>query len=188
MRALGLDISTSCTGWCVLDCHDGVISNVEIGAIKLDRVESTFSKANLVRDHLLTLKARDIEAVFIEENLQSFSSGLSSAQTLVTLARFNGIVSFISEDILGISPVFINVSSARKQLGLKTVKETLCGIPLKEQVFDWVKKDQAQRNIEIQWPYKNLKSGPRKGELVLDKSSYDMSDAYVMALAGALAP
>lgn len=188
MRALGLDISTSCTGWCILENVDGVISNVEMGAIKLEKIESTFSKANLVRDHLLTLKSREVEAIFIEENLQSFSSGLSSAQTLVTLARFNGIVSFISEDVLGISPVFINVSSARKQLGLKTVKETICGIPLKEQVFDWVKKDQLQREILVEWPYKNLKSGPRKGEIVLDKSAYDMSDAYVMALAGALAP
>lgn len=186
MRALGLDISTSCTGWCILDCMQSSISGVCLGAIKLEKFESTFEKANAVRDFLVSIKCREIDAIFIEENLQSFSSGLSSAQTLVTLARFNGIVSFIAEDTLKISPVFLNVSSARKQLGLKTVKESISGTTLKEQVFDWVKNDQAQRSINIDWPYRELKSGPRKGETILDKSAFDMSDAYVMALAGAL--
>ena len=186
MRVLGLDISTSCTGWCIMDANDGNITNVSIGAIKLEKIESTFSKAQAVRDFLLSIKQQGVDSIFIEENLQSFSSGLSSAQTLVNLARFNGIVSFIAEDTLQISPIFLNVSSARKQLGLKTIKETISGIPLKEQVYDWVKRDHAQRGVIFEWPFRSLKNGPRKGEIILDKSAYDMSDAYVMALAGAL--
>jgi len=186
MRALGLDISTSCTGWCILDSSAGNVLSVDIGAIKLEKFESTFTKANCVRDFLLSIISKKIDSIYIEENLQSFSSGQSSAQTLVTLARFNGIVSFIAEDVLHVSPVFLNVSAARKQLGLKTVKEAVSGVSLKEQVFDWVQRDHQARNINTDWPYRSLKSGPRKGETVLDKSAFDMSDAYVMALAGSL--
>jgi len=186
MRALGLDISTSCTGWCILDSNQGSVSRVDVGAVKLERLESMFSKACCVREFLLSIKNHQIDKIFIEENLQSFSSGKSSAQTLVTLARFNGIVSYIAEEVLRLPPSFLNVSAARKQLGLKTVKEAVSGVPLKEQVFDWVKKDQSQRSIIVDWPYRELKSGPRKGEIVLDKSAFDMSDAYVMALAGTL--
>jgi len=182
--ALGLDISTSCTGWCLIECDEDSVVSMSIGALRLDNLESTFKKANAVRDFFLSIKSKKPDKIFIEENLQSFSSGLSSAQTLVTLARFNGIVSYISEDILEVSPAFINVNTARNSLGLKTVKESISGIPLKEQVHMWVKSDLDRRKIEVLWPTKCLKSGPRKGQTILDSSAFDMSDAYVIALAG----
>ena len=61
--------------------------------------------------------------VFIEENLQSFRSGFSSAQTLSTLARFNGMVSQVCYSEFGIIPEYINVNSARKNLGIKIISK-----------------------------------------------------------------
>jgi Holliday junction resolvasome RuvABC endonuclease subunit len=184
MLALGLDISTSCTGWCIIESDQKVVKTMTMGALKLDNFDKTYQKASAVRDFLLSIKSQNFDKIFIEENLQSFSSGLSSAQTLVTLARFNGIVSYISEDTLGVSPVFINVNTARNALGLKTIKEKISGISLKEQVHDWVKNDHIRRSLSVTWPSKILKSGPRKGKVILDSSAFDMSDAYVIALAG----
>ena len=43
------------------------------------------------------MQAHDIQKIFIEENLQAFRPGFSSAKTLLTLARFNGIVSYLSQ-------------------------------------------------------------------------------------------
>jgi Holliday junction resolvasome RuvABC endonuclease subunit len=187
MLALGLDISTSCTGWCIIEFDQSAVTSMSIGALRLDNIEKTYQKANVVRDFFLSIKTRNFDRIFIEENLQSFSSGLSSAQTLVTLARFNGIVSYISEDVLGVSPTFINVNTARNSLGLKTIKEKVSGIPLKEQVHNWVKNDHIRRNLTVEWPTKCLKSGSRKGQVILDSSAFDMSDAYVIAMAGLIA-
>ena len=93
MSILGLDISTSCTGWSIIN-PQGII--VDIGYIDLSKEKSIFKKAKKVKDELFNIfETNKIEAVFIEENLQSFRSGFSSAATISTLAKFNGIVSFI---------------------------------------------------------------------------------------------
>ena len=48
-----------------------------------------------VRDSLQdTLSKNKVDSIYIEENLQSFRAGFSSARTLSTLSRFNGMVSF----------------------------------------------------------------------------------------------
>jgi hypothetical protein len=117
--------------------------------------------------------------VFIEENLQSFRSGFSSAKTLLSLARFNGIVSLISYETFSVMPVHINVNSARKSLGIKIIRKKDGGKNTKDQIFEWVSD-----NISFDWPKKILKSGPRKNQEIFDPSCFDMADAYVIALSG----
>ena len=174
---LGLDISTSCTGWCVLDSSGNLI---DMGMIGLAKKKSVYLKADCTRAVLKEIQSSyKIEKVYIEENLQSFRTGFSSAKTLSTLARFNGIVSFISYETFGIEPVHINVNSARKSLGIKLVRKKDGGRPTKDQVLDWV-----QLNTVFSWPIKKLKSGPRKGEEINDPGCFDMADAYVISLAG----
>ena len=116
---LGLDVSTACTGWCVLDES---LSLVSIGSIELSKVKNTYKKAKIVRDKMESLLIDyDIKSVYIEENLQSFRSGFSSAKTLSTLARFNGIVSLICYETFSVDPIHINVNHARKSLGIKII-------------------------------------------------------------------
>lgn len=174
---LGLDISTSCTGWCVIDDNQNLI---DMGMINLSKSKSVYSKAVITRDCLKKILARHkIKKVYIEENLQSFRSGFSSAKTLSTLARFNGIVSFISFEIFKIEPVHVNVNAARKSLGIKLIRKKDGGKPTKDQVLDWV-----QSNTVFLWPKKKLKSGPRKGQEINDPGCFDMADAYVISMAG----
>jgi|TARA_E500000331_G_scaffold351816_1_gene399184 hypothetical protein len=177
MISLGLDISTSCTGWCILD-HDNSI--LDIGYINTSKEKSLFKKAEIVSNHLDTVDEKfKIDNIFIEENLQSFRSGFSSARTISTLAKFNGIVSFLCFDKFSKEPIFLNVNSARKSLNISIKRKKDGGLPVKEQLLKW-----AVKNVDYQWPRKTLKSGPRKGLDVPDPGSYDMVDAYIVTKAG----
>jgi len=174
---LGLDISTSCTGWCVLD-HSGQI--LKMGYIDLSKEKSMFKKSKIVKQRLQSIHIDyEVKEVFIEENLQSFRSGFSSARTISTLAKFNGIVSFICFEEFSLTPVFLNVNSARKSLGIKIKRKKDGGLPAKEQIAEW-----SIKNVGYDWPMKTLKSGPRKGKVIMDSRSYDMMDAYIVAKAG----
>lgn len=174
---LGLDISTSCTGWCILS-EDG--SLVDIGSLKLKSALSPFQKACEVESSFKHLQENfHINSVFIEQNLQAFRPGFSSAKTLITLARFNGVVSYLAEQVFKCTPEYINVNVARKSVGLKIIPKRSGGAPTKEQVFKW-----TDQKIDCDWPLKKMKSGPRKGQTVLDDSRFDMADAFVIATAG----
>jgi len=176
---LGIDISTSCTGWCVIG-PDGQL--VKMGYISLSKDKSQFRKAKKVRQELSSINIdHEIEKICIEENLQAFRPGLSSAKTLLTLARFNGIVSYLAQEEFCIQPDFINVNTARKSLGIKIKRAKNGGKPTKDQVHEWVS---SQVGIEYSWPIKTLKSGPRKGKQIYDPACFDMADAYVIARAG----
>ncbi len=186
--ALGLDISTSCTGWCVIHQNDHqIVSRVELGFIPLGKVSGSYSKAQRVLEELQKIREQyNVDVIYIEENLQTFKTGLSSAKTLASLARFNGIVSYLSEQVFEVPPIFLNVNSARKSVGIKLIKKKQGGKPTKEQVFDWASKDLSCLGHSQEWPMKTLKSGPRKGQTILDPQTYDMTDAYVIARAGLL--
>ena len=176
---LGLDISTSCTGWCILSSSGEIL---KIGYIDLSKKIGLFEKAKTVKREISNLHIDyDIKNIFIEENLQSFRSGFSSAKTISTLAKFNGIVSFICFEEFSIIPEFFNVNKARRSLGISIKRKKDGGLPVKEQILEW-----ASINVDYKWPVKSLKSGPRKGQIVTDPRSYDMIDAYIVAKAGIL--
>jgi len=178
--SIGLDVSTSCTGWCIVGPGGGL---VEMGYIPLSSKKSLYQKAQEVRCALSELHIRhEIEHVYIEENLQAFRPGLSSAKTLLTLARFNGIVGYISQQEFYTAPTYVNVNAARKAVGLKIISKRKGGAPTKEQVLDWVVSRLSAAAYE--WPTKVLKSGPRKGLEVLEPGCFDAADAYVIAQAG----
>jgi len=175
---LGLDISTSSTGWSVIDT-EGTL--VEQSYIRLDKIKNTMEKATEVASVFTKIKEKyEIDSIFIEENLQMFRPGLSSAKILITLARFNGMVTLISYKAFNIEPEFLNVNAARKLVGLKIDRKDKTKTT-KEKVFEWVDNE---LNNTFDWPMKTLKSGPRKGTTIPESGCYDMSDAYVIAQAG----
>lgn len=184
MYFLGLDVSTACIGWCVLGPKGRL---TEMGYIPLSKLNGPFQKAQGASDKLAMLHLKyDINKVFIEENLQAFRPGLSSAKTLLTLARFNGIVSYLVYQQFDFEPEYVNVNAARKAVGLKIVRKSKGGAPTKEQVLDWVSGEVSDNDNQYQWPTKILKSGPRKNQEILEPGCYDAADAYVIARAGFL--
>ena len=174
MIICGLDISTSCIGVFIKDTASEERFFYHFKPKGSDWLE----KASGVKSFLNSLFSdHKIEKVYIEENLQAFRRGLSSAKTLMSLARFNGVVSFMIKDIFDITPEFFNVNAARKSLGIKIDRKS--SLNTKEQVLTWVNSE-----ITYDWPTRVMKSGPRKGQVVLEDYVYDMADAYVIARAG----
>ena len=180
---LGLDVSTSCTGWCVTN-HEGTL--VDIGSIPLSKQKSVYKKAQEVAKTLCDIMiSHEISDVYIEENLQSFRTGLSSAKTLMTLSRYNGIVSHECWLRTGIVPTYYNVNSARKTLGIDTTKKARKpNEKAKDVVHRWVKGHEIMKKFK--WPTKTLKGGPRSGQTIEDPGCMDLSDAFVMSLCGQL--
>jgi len=169
---LALDISTSCTGWCLFDENE----LVDIGHIDLGKHKDFYQKASRVKSELQDInKNHNVTSIAVEENLQAFRPGLSSAKTLMTLAQFNGTVRWICSEEFDIKPEAINVNTARKTIGLKIDKKDKSKTT-KEKVLEWVARD----NPSITWPTKILKSGPNKGKKRVCTESYDMADAYVI--------
>tara|TARA_R100000152_G_C6685670_1_gene118491 strand:- start:20 stop:577 length:558 start_codon:yes stop_codon:yes gene_type:complete len=174
---LGLDVSTACTGWCILNSDRQI---VDIGYIDTAKEKCLFKKASLVKSKIQEISIfHDIERVFIEENLQSFRSGFSSAQTLSKLSKYNGIVSYICNEELSISPEFVNVNKARGAIGIKLKRKKDGGADTKVQLLEW-----ARNNLDYAWPEKILKSGPRKGQKIIDPRAHDMIDSYIVSAAG----
>ncbi len=165
---IGLDISTSITGYTVLN-EDGVI--VECGHIDLRKEKNFFKKAALVEKKLKEIDKLSkawTKAVYIEQSLQSFRSGYSSAQTLSLLSRFNGVVSWLCYEIFALEPEYLAATSARK----------LCGIK--------IPKGKKAKNVALQFVIDNVPAfevqytrhgNPRPGFT-------DRSDSYVIAKAG----
>jgi len=169
---LALDISTSCTGYCVFDENE----LRDIGYINLSKHKGLFEKAFCVKQRIIDLDDMyTIDRVVVEENLQAFRPGLSSAKTLMTLAQFNGVVRWICHERLDVPVEAINVNTARKNVGLKIDKKDKTK-STKEKVLEWVSADKPT----IQWPMKTLKSGPNKGKVRVCNEAYDMADAYVI--------
>lgn len=175
---IGLDISTSVVGISLFNNNKELL---DLRFIDLRKIKCYFSKADLVRSVFINIEKEfdictfDVE-IFIEESLQSFRRGLSSAKTLMQLARFNGVVSQISYESFKAVPFYINVNTARKSLGIKIDKNS--DKSTKDQIFDWVKS-----RIEFDWPTKVLKSGPKKGSVKFNETCYDISDAYIICKA-----
>ena len=175
---LTLDISTSCTGWCAFDENE----LVAIGYIDLSKHKGMYEKAGKVKTELLRLNEQyRFKFVLVEENLQAFRPGLSSAKTLMTLAQFNGVVRWICHSDLCLPVESINVNTARKLIGLKIDRKSKK--KTKDQVYDWVNLKNRSDKLKIQWPFKTLKSGPNKGQIRLCNEAYDMADAYVIGKA-----
>ena len=167
-KFLGLDISTSCTGICILDQDKQLVL---LDNIRLDKCTDFFEKCVEVKKYLDDLKTDHlIQNIFIEQDLQAFRPGLSSAATINTLARFNGAVTFMVYQTFNVRPDLINVTKARSAVGLKIDHKDKTR-STKQKVFDWVKPQ-----IEFNWPLK--KTGDYK------TSCFDMSDSYVICRAG----
>jgi len=174
---LGLDVSTSTTGFCILNT-DG--SLVKLGYIALAKEKELTKKGMIFSNWLKKIKLEyDISGVFIEEPFQRYSRGMSSARTITRLAAFNGIVQFICLECLDFIPSLISVSESRKLCGIKTISKKKAGKEVKEQVFEWV-----DNHLKYPWPTKVLQSGPRKNQQIIVPESRDMSDAWVVANAG----
>ena len=169
MFVLGLDISTSITGVTVLN-EEGKVVFCEAWDFRNKRYfPSLFEKGRKTKELLGTLSEEfSINSIYIEQSLQSFRSGFSSAKTLSTLSRFNGIVSWLCYEIFDLQPAYIAATSARKKCGIKIPK----GVKAKQCVIKYVLDNVPDVSIEY------TKHGNPKPHC------FDKADSWVIARAG----
>ena len=165
---LGIDISSSITGYTVLD-ENGKI--VVCDCIRLESCKDFFSKAVKAKQAIEKIKKQyNITKVFIEEPLLSFKMGFSSASTITTLSRFNGVLSWICYETFEFQPEYFSAATARKACGIKVPK----GEKAKEVVFKFVLDTTPE--FVVQW---TPKGNPTSG-------TYDRCDSFIIAKAGFL--
>lgn len=181
---LGLDISTTTIGYAFICCTNP--SLVDIGYIKptTNTQNDFFDKVLHSTNQLLKLyktneSHHSIQNIYIEESAKRFMPGFSSADTILTLAKFNGIISYEMWKITGIKPTYINVNSARKALSIK-VDRTDKSKSTKQKVFEIVKN----MNPTFKWETYVASRGAHSGQTVYKKENEDMCDAWVICRGG----
>jgi len=166
---LGLDVSTSITGVTVLDENGKIIYCEAWDTRNKNHFPSLFHKGQEIKNLLWEIDDHySISSIFIEQSLQSFRSGFSSAKTLSTLSRFNGIVSWLCYSIFGIEPEYIAATSARKKCGIVIPR----GQKAKQAVIQYVVDNVPDVLIEY-----TKHGNPRP-------QCFDKADSWVVAHAG----
>ena len=177
---LGIDISTSITGFAVV--ADGQL--VYYDSIDLRKQKNVFDKTIAIKEKILDLYEMyqlnnddksawgdskfPIQHIYIEQPFTFFNSGGSSAKTMATLQKFNGIVSWIVYEIFEIRPEYIGATAARKLAGIKVPR----GQKAKQVVLEHLLENEPAFKVEY------TRYGNPKPE------SYDRADAIVIAHAG----
>lgn len=173
MRIIGVDASTSATGIVIIDDEQLLF----YGAETFKKCNTFWEKCDRIHSYMdgLYKSFGKVDSFFIEEPMKRFSIGMSSAETISTLQRFNGIVCYLTRDVFGVEPNYVNVSAARRACGIKVVqKKKAGGKNAKEQVYEAM---MASELSHITWPTK------QRSDKIVDWSR-DVVDAYVVAKGG----
>jgi hypothetical protein len=112
-----------------------------------------------------------IDDVFIEEPFIAFGGGKTTAHTMATLQRFNGMCSYIVFKVFELEPVMVSVRSARTKLGIKIPKGTKKG-DSKKFIIEYVEKNHPDFQYNM-----TAHGNPAPG-------TDDRADAIVIALYG----
>ena len=177
---LGIDVSTSITGFAVVAEDELVFYD----SVDLRKKKGAFEKALLVKEKLMDLfemyqcynnedpgwgdSEYPINHIYIEQPFTFFNSGGSSAKTMATLQKFNGIVSWIVYELFELEPQYVTAMEARKLCGIKVPR----GQKAKKVVLEHLLETEGAFKIE------HTSHGNPKPE------SYDRADAIVVAKAG----
>jgi len=194
-RILGLDVSTKTIGMALFEENGKLLElthiTPKIKPLPDNKMEELFKKVDAFERLLTRYIELDIERVVIEEPLLNSNN----VYTVATLLRFNGMISKIVSEVLGVTPEFISSYDSRafafpelmairthdkkgeayKEKDLKTKKPVLFGahswdVDKKQVIWDKV----ADREPQIVWEYNKHN--------VLKKENFDMTDAYTAVL------
>ena len=113
MVILGLDSSTSTTGWSF--CENGKI--LSAGFVDTKKLETTKEKTFHVISCLKkTNEIKRFDEINLEAALSGFAGGFTSQQVIITLARHNAVFAYIIEDHFKKKVNLLSVNTIRKQL------------------------------------------------------------------------
>lgn len=192
---IGLDISTKTIGMSIFNTTGKLVElthfTPKIKPQPENKLEELFRKVDAFEKVITRYVELDIQKVIIEEPLLNSNN----VRTVATLLKFNGMISKIVEEVLGVIPDFISSYDSRAfafpelmsirtkdkkgefypEKELKNKKPVLFGaydfdVDKKQVIWDKV----ADKEPQISWEYD--KHGKIK------KECYDMTDAYACVL------
>lgn len=175
---LGFDLSTSVCGICILT-KDGSIEYLDYYKFKSDNLIEKGNELNNLINELF--EKYPISNYFVEERLEAFQQGKTTASTIGKLAAIN----FLSQYIIngkGAKYAAINVNHARGLVfaGFHKIARSIKDKKQKDIVFEMVLKTIG----EHRFPKETKKRGKFKGQEVFVDEANDMADAWVIAKAG----
>jgi Holliday junction resolvasome RuvABC endonuclease subunit len=164
---IGLDVSSSKIGIAVLDENKKILTSE---VIKLKSDNSLENRALMLENKLEKLKKHYfIDDVYVEEPFIAFGGGKTTAQTMATLQRFNGMCCYSVYRVFEKTPIMVPVRSARSKLGIKIPKGT-AQKDSKKFIIEYVEKNHPE------FQYNTTAHGnPQPG-------TDDRADAVVIAL------
>jgi len=171
MKILGLDISSSKIGIALLDEENIIISDV----LKFKSNQSLEERAAQFERRMREIDTHHVVFdVYVEQAAIMFRGGKTTAFTMATLQRFNGMCCYILSQIYESEAVLVNPNSARSVLGIKVPRK----VPSKEKKKAII--ESISERFGDQFKYNLTRQGnPQPG-------TDDRADALVVALAGPL--
>lgn len=164
-RVMGLDVSSTTIGICLLSYDDKKITLYHVSYYKPPKKGNIFERLAAVRqyigDKIDELKPDSVTV----EDIVLFMKGKSSATTVITLALVNRIVGLTAFDKLGGAPYLYNALRVRHAIKIGKA------LPPKEDIPALV-----ANILNIKFPYVKNRNGDNA------KENEDMADAIAVAL------
>jgi len=162
---LGLDVSTSKIGYCVIDDKQNL---KEVNFIKFKDGTLEERAMKFFNNELKRLKnTYNITHVRIEAPFTMFSGGKTTAGTMSKLQRFNGMISVLAYTVFNLQPELVQSRSARSKCGIKIPR----GENTKKKIIEWVEQRYPKDFTVVLTRHGNPKPG-----------TDDMADSIVVAL------
>ena len=170
MIILGLDISSSRIGYCLINEKEDLLL---VDEIKLKPSQSLEERADIFKKEMecikRSLQQEEVDYVFIEQPFMAFSGGKTTAATMAKLQRFNGMCSYVVHDLFGSPAILLQANKARGLVDLKIKR----GDNTKLKVIEWV-SDKYPKEFIVEY---TRHGNPKPG-------TDDKADAIVIANAG----
>ena len=167
MIILGLDISSSRIGYCLIDENEDLLL---VDEIKLKSSQTLEERADIFKKTMEIIKEHsEVNHVFIEQPFMAFSGGKTTAATMAKLQRFNGMCSYVVHSVFGSPATLLQANKARGLVDLKIKR----GENTKLKVIEWVQEKYPTSFLVEYTRHGNPKPG-----------TDDKADAIVIANAG----
>lgn len=194
---LSLDISTTNAGIIIFDDYNNLLEVKHIKIIDGDLITKGKYIEDILNKIQIDYNGSYFDYIFIEA---PFVSTNVNNNTTALLLGFNAVIQYICYNIFNVTPTMISVHQARKfylpefityKVNKKTneIKETL-SFPKemktkdkKEYIYNKIKELNIKENNSneeiklIEW-FKNKRTGS------IDEKNFDISDSYIIMLAG----
>jgi Holliday junction resolvasome RuvABC endonuclease subunit len=186
IRVMGLDISTTCVGWCVIDYNENKFNLIDIGyfepvkkisqTMKLKELSNTefLDMLQASKNHILDLLIKYKPDNICIEDYIKYMKGGSGANTIIPLACLNKTLCLAAYEFMNFNKNNIHIcnvisirASLRRAYGLME-------FPKKEELPPILEK---LMNIKLPVVYEQKKATAKKKAIKVSSFTYDQSDS-----------